>query len=103
MLDDFGDRYVFVNQADQILKVVEDRGGREKTIHTARVVVGKPYHRTPVFSNTMKYVVINPYWNVPSSIANKEYLPKLRRNPGALARENIKLINASGKVVSPTA
>ena len=101
MDDDLGERYVFVNQADQVLKVVEERDDREKTVHTARVVVGKPYHQTPVFSDKMKYVVINPYWNVPSSIANNEYLPKLRRNPGALARENIKLINASGKVVSP--
>ncbi len=101
MPDDLGARYVFVNQADQILKVVEERDGNEKTIHTARVVVGKTYHRTPVFSDKMKYLVINPYWNVPSSIANKEYLPKLRRNPGVLARERIKLINASGKAVSP--
>jgi murein L,D-transpeptidase YcbB/YkuD len=101
MKDDFGERYVFVNQADQVLKVVEERGDREKTIHTARVVVGKPYHRTPVFSNTMKYLVINPYWNVPSSIANNEYLPKLRRDPGVLARENIRLISSGGQFVSP--
>ena len=101
MKDDLGARYVFVNQADQVLKVVEDNGDREKTIHTARVVVGKPYHRTPVFSNTMKYIVINPYWNVPSSIANNEYLPKLRRNPGALARENIRLLTAGGTQVNP--
>ena len=101
MQDDLGKRYVFVNQADQILKVVDEKDGREKTVHTARVVVGKPYHRTPVFSNTMKFIVINPYWNIPSSIANKEYLPKLRRNPGALARENIRLLSAGGKQVNP--
>lgn len=101
MADDLGKLYVFVNQADQVLKVVREEGEREKTIHTARVVVGKPYHRTPVFSNKMKYIVFNPYWNVPMSIANNEYLPKLRRNPGALARENIRLISASGSEVSP--
>ena len=101
MDDDLGELYVFVNQADQVLKVVREEKGREKTIHTARVVVGKPYHRTPVFSRKMKYVVINPYWNVPTSIANKEYLPKLRRNPAVLAREKVRLISASGKFVDP--
>ncbi|HHI82207.1 MAG TPA: peptidoglycan-binding protein, partial [Rhizobiales bacterium] len=65
---------------------------------TARVVVGKPFHRTPVFSDMMEYIVINPYWNVPPSIANKEFLPKLRRDPGALARMNIRIIAASGEV-----
>ena len=75
MDDDLGDYYIFVNVADQELKVV--RNG--KTVHTARLVVGKPYSRTPVFSEKMKYIVLNPYWNVPPSIANKEYLPKLKR------------------------
>ena len=92
----FGDYYVFVNLADQFLKVVR----HPKTIHTANVVVGKPYHRTPVFSETMKYIVVNPYWNVPRSIAVNEYLPKLRRNPGALAAQNIRVL-ASGSEVSP--
>ena len=93
-----GKRYVFVNQADQFLKVVDTLPTREKTIFTARVVVGKPFHRTPVFSDMMEYIVINPYWNVPPSIANKEFLPKLRRDPGALARMNIRIIAASGEV-----
>ena len=96
-----GQRFVFVNLADQFLKVVKVVNGREKTIHTARLVVGKPYHRTPVFSDKMRYLVINPYWNVPPSIANKEYLPKLRRDPGYLARQNIRILNASGTEVSP--
>jgi murein L,D-transpeptidase YcbB/YkuD len=101
MDDDLGKLYIFVNQADQALKVVRNENGREKTIHTARLVVGKPYHRTPVFSRKMRYVVINPYWNVPTSIANNEYLPKLRRNPGVLVKEKVRLINASGKFVDP--
>ena len=77
MRDDLGDFYIFSNLADQNLKVV--RNG--KTIHTARVVVGKPYHATPVFSDQLEYVEINPFWNVPYSIATKEYLPKLKQNP----------------------
>lgn len=49
-----------------------------------KVIVGKPYRRTPVFSETMKYFVYNPYWNVPPSIATKDKLPLLRKDAGAL-------------------
>lgn len=94
MEDDLGDKYIFVNLADFWLKVVDG----PKTIHTAHVVVGKTYHRTPVFSENMKYIVMNPYWNVPRSIAVNEYLPKLQRDPGVLARQNISLISQSGTV-----
>jgi murein L,D-transpeptidase YcbB/YkuD len=97
MDDDLGPYYILVNVADQELKVVRDG----KTVHTARVVVGKPYARTPVFSEKMKYIVLNPYWNVPPSIASKEYLPKLKRNPGVLRKENIRVFNASGNEVDP--
>jgi murein L,D-transpeptidase YcbB/YkuD len=97
MGDDLGSYYILVNVADQELKVVKDG----KTIHTARVVVGKPFTRTPVFSEKMKYVVLNPYWNVPPNIANGEYLPKLKRNPGVLGKDNIRIFNASGNQVDP--
>ncbi|HTN97318.1 MAG TPA: L,D-transpeptidase family protein, partial [Nordella sp.] len=92
MDDDLGKFYILVNIADQELKVVKDG----KTVHTARVVVGKPFARTPVFSEKMKYIVINPYWNVPPNIANNEYLPKLRRNPGVLKRERIRVFAGNG-------
>ena len=94
MEDDLGRRYIFVNLADQFLKVVSNG----KTIHTARTVVGKTYHSTPVFSKKMTYLVINPYWNVPSSIARKEYLPKLRRDAGYLLRQNIHVIRGGSRI-----
>ncbi|MEJ8571172.1 L,D-transpeptidase family protein [Microbaculum marinum] len=94
MVDDLGERYVFVNLADQVLKVVDN--GR--TIHTARTVVGKPYTRTPVFDEIMQYVVINPDWTVPNSIARNEYLPKLRKSPGALAAQNIHVYAGNGRI-----
>jgi len=98
MQNDYGPYYLFANLADQVLKVVKN----EKTIHTALIQVGKPYHRTPVFTDTMEYLELNPYWNVPYSIATKEYLPKLMRNPGVLSRQNIEVL-AGGKAVSPYA
>jgi murein L,D-transpeptidase YcbB/YkuD len=96
MPDDLGERYVFVNLADQFLKVVD--GGR--TIHDARLVVGKPYSRTPVFSDSIKYVVINPDWTVPASIARSEYLPRLRAAPGSLAAQGFEIL-AGGQPIDP--
>jgi murein L,D-transpeptidase YcbB/YkuD len=95
---DLGERYIFVNIADAFLKVVEDRGDREKTILGARLVVGKPYTRTPVFSHAMSYVEINPSWGVPASIANKEFLPKLKQNPGVLLAQNIRIFSDQTEV-----
>jgi len=89
---ELGDLHIFVNLADQYLKVVKD----EKTIHTALLVVGKPFTRTPIFSEKMTYIVFNPYWSVPPSIANKEYLVKLRQDPGILNRQKIRVLAGSG-------
>jgi len=92
MDDNLGKYYVFVNVADQEMKVVRDG----ETIHTARLVVGKPFTRTPVFSETMKYIVLNPTWSVPPSIASNEYLPKLKKDPGYLKKQGIRIFSASG-------
>src|SRR3546814_5325541 len=89
MPDDLGARYVFVNMADFELKVVDG----PKTIHDTRVVVGTPFHRTPVFSGTMTYVVLNPYWNITPSIARNEILPKLRQDAGYLRKNDITVLS----------
>lgn len=89
MPDDLGERYVFVNMADFELKVVDG----PKTIHDTRVVVGTPFHRTPVFSGTMTYVVLNPYWNITPSIARNEILPKLRKDAEYLQKHDITVLS----------
>ena len=96
MQNDYGRYYVFANLADQVIKLVRD----EKTLHAELIQVGQPFHRTPVFSDVMKYIELNPYWNVPYSIATKEFLPKLKANAGALVAQNIKVLR-DNKVVSP--
>ena len=90
MPDDLGQRYIFVNLADFVLKVVDG----PKTIYDSRVVVGKPYHRTPVFSGDMTYVVINPYWHVPPSIARNEILPAVQKDPSYLTRKNFTVLSS---------
>lgn len=89
MPDDFGERYVFINMADFELKVVDG----PKTIFDTRVIVGTPYHRTPVFSDLMTYVVLNPHWNITPTIARNEILPKLRKDTGYLAKNNIVVLS----------
>ena len=98
MQNDFGPYHIFANLADQVVKVVKNG----KTIHAEVIQVGQPYHRTPVFTDEMEYVEINPYWNVPVSIAVNEYLPKLRSNPGVLAAQNISLLS-NGNPISANA
>ena len=92
MQDDRGERYVMVNLADFVLKVVDG----PKTVFDTRVVVGAPYHRTPVFSHKMTYIVVNPYWNVTSNIARKEMLPKIKKDVGYLAANNLAVLNGWG-------
>ncbi|MCD6012959.1 MAG: ErfK/YbiS/YcfS/YnhG family protein [Flavipsychrobacter sp.] len=64
-----------------------------------KVVVGKPTTRTPRFSAYCKEIILYPYWHVPQSIATKELLPKFKKNPSAIERQNMQVITKSGKVV----
>jgi L,D-transpeptidase YcbB len=70
---DMGERRIEVNVADFSVAVMDG----DTIIHQARVIVGKPETPTPIFSNVMRYILINPSWQVPDSIIQKEMLPKL--------------------------
>jgi murein L,D-transpeptidase YcbB/YkuD len=85
---DLGERYVMVNIAGFGLEAVED--GR--TVLEMKVIVGKPYTRTPLFSGLMTRVILNPSWYVPNSIISKEIAPRLGRDPGYLRRENFEVL-----------
>lgn len=72
------------------------------------VIVGKtfPTHNTPVFAADMRYVVIRPYWDVPSTILHNEFLAKIRANPGWLARNRFQIVRGEGDdgaVMEPSA
>jgi L,D-transpeptidase YcbB len=65
------------------------------------VVVGKAYdHETPVFGDTMQYVVFRPYWNVPYSIAKAEFLSRVARDPDYLAKKGFEVVNNRQEVVT---
>ncbi|MEO0046025.1 MAG: hypothetical protein RL705_1216 [Bacteroidota bacterium] len=55
----------------------------------SNVVVGTALNETVIFSGMMSYVVFSPYWNVPTSIKNKEILPAIRKNKNYLANHNM--------------
>jgi murein L,D-transpeptidase YcbB/YkuD len=82
------DAYVILNIPDYTLKVMQ-RGAQ---VWTTRVVTGKPgIHATPLLTETMKYITVNPTWNVPPSIVYGEYLPALQQDPTVLQRMGLKL------------
>ncbi len=67
---------------------------------TMNVVVGKSYgHQTPVFSDTMEYVVFRPYWEVPPSIIRGELVPHIARDPGYLSKKGFEVVDSQQRVV----
>lgn len=85
---DLGPRHVRVNIADFRLGAYE--GARE--VLSRRVVLGTLRDRTPVFSDRITALVVNPSWTVPASIAGEEILPQLRKDPRWLERHDMELL-----------
>jgi L,D-transpeptidase YcbB len=85
-----GERRIEVNLADFSVAVLDG----DRVIHQARVVVGKPETPTPIFSDVLRYVLINPSWQVPDSIIKKEMASKL----GALSRRGYEVKTVGGRV-----
>jgi len=71
------DRYIMVNIPDFRLYYREN--GKDKL--TMRVIVGDKKHHTPIFSNKVSYIVLNPYWIMPDSIVQKEIIPNILKCP----------------------
>ena len=84
---DLGPRHIRVNVPDYSLQAIEE--GRVAL--RMRVVVGRHYRRTPVFSSWMDHVVFNPDWNIPTRIAVEDILPRARKDPGYIARQKIRV------------
>lgn len=82
-----GEKFLIVNIPDYKLKMF-DNG--EKKLEMP-VVVGQRKHPTPIFSNEMSYIVLNPYWRIPKRISQKELIPKLVENPNYVNDKGIKV------------
>ena len=86
---DLGETHIEVNIPDFELALV--RNG--VIAHRTRVIVGKEITPTPIFSDEMEYIIVNPYWNVPQSIIHKEMMPN--GGPG----EGFKVSYSHGQMV----
>jgi murein L,D-transpeptidase YcbB/YkuD len=86
---DLGNAHVMLNIPNYTLRVMHN--GKEAW--NTRVVVGKPSTQTPLLFETMKFITVNPTWNVPPSIVRNEYLPALAQDPTVLARMGLKVVN----------
>jgi len=95
---DLPSKFVIVDIAGFHAYLMED-GER---IWETRVQVGRPYHATPIFKDTMRYLDFNPTWTIPPGILRKETLPAIRRDPNYLSRNNMSVVTTSGKIVDPS-
>ncbi|MFZ5690453.1 MAG: L,D-transpeptidase family protein [Pseudomonadota bacterium] len=84
---DLGKNYVMLNIPEYRLRLYKDRSLYWET----KVVVGKPSQATPIMTGAMRFITVNPTWNVPPSIIANEYLPALRQDPGVLERMGLRM------------
>lgn len=94
--EDLGERVVIVNIPEFRLRVLEK--GTE--VRSSRIVVGRYATNTPVFNSRISYFELNPYWNVPRSIAAAEILPQIQQNVEYLNWMDMKVI-AGARIVPP--
>ncbi len=90
-----GANRIEVNIPDFTADVVEDG----KVVERHKVIVGKPDTPTPVFSDTIKFLIVNPSWNVPASIVRKEMLPHLATDPNYLTEMGYEVFMRNGRLV----
>jgi murein L,D-transpeptidase YcbB/YkuD len=90
-----GEERIEINIPDYSLKLMDG----DDLVHEARVIVGKPDTPTPIFSNEVRFLLVNPIWRVPDSIIRKEYAPKLAQDPGYLARHGFQVSQVGNRLV----
>ncbi len=91
---DLGKTHVVVNQPDFTLRVMHEGA----QVWTTRIVIGKPSMPTPLLTETMKFITVNPTWHVPPSIVHNEYLPALAQDPTVLDRMGLRVSYSGGGV-----
>lgn len=89
--------YLLVNIPEFRLHVFENK----KLAWDMNVVVGKEASKTSIFRGDLSMVVLNPYWNIPTSIIRNEIMPKLQRGTSYLSRNNMEVLSGN-KVIDPS-
>ncbi|MFN3912191.1 murein L,D-transpeptidase [Hyphomonas sp.] len=78
--------------------VIAFSGGAEVSRRAA--IIGQMNHQTPEFSDSIDYIVFNPWWDVPDSIARRDKLAQFRRDPGSIQRLGYQILDRAGKKVN---
>ena len=97
LLHEVQDEFVLVDIAGYKITYYKNR----QPVWSARVQVGKPYRSTPVFKSRITYITLNPTWTVPPTILKQDILPKVRKNPGYLASQRIRVLDHAGQPINP--
>jgi murein L,D-transpeptidase YcbB/YkuD len=91
---DLGSEYLIINVPEYMVRKV-DHG---EVVHAARVVVGKAERPTPIFSDLMDHLVLNPSWTIPPTILREDILPRLAADPGYAERRGYQVIRRGNNI-----
>jgi L,D-transpeptidase YcbB len=97
LLQDLPERFVVVNIAGYTVYFVKG----QEVEWSARVQVGKTYRRTPLFRSEISYLVFNPTWTVPPGIIAADILPAARKDPQAITRKGLRVLDREGHELDP--
>lgn len=98
LAEDLGDRHVRVNIADFRLETWT--AGKPENVYD--VIVGRTYRKTPVFSDRISFVVLNPWWETPPNIARLDKLPAFKSDPGAIQKLGFEVLDRGGNRLDAT-
>ncbi len=90
--------FLIVNIAGFNIKRIQNK----EIVYQSRVIVGKNHKESPIFKDEVEYIVFNPTWTLPYSIATHETLPKLKKDPGYLAAKHMEIMDRNGKILDPS-
>jgi murein L,D-transpeptidase YcbB/YkuD len=97
LLDSIQEPFIMVNIPDYSLSVIDSTG----TALNLKVIIGKVTTPTPQLISSINRIIVNPTWNVPTSIGNKEILSMIQHDNEYLSRNdmNVYTINHGKKTV----
>lgn len=95
---DLGQHYILINIPQYKLVVVKDGD----TIRSHNVVAGTKQRQTPIFSDQLDHIVLNPTWTLPPTIKSEDVLPKAANDPSYFANNNMIVSSAQGETVDPS-
>ena len=93
-----GKHYVLVNIANYKLEIIKD----DKIVSSHKTMVGTDVRKTPIFSETIKYIVFNPTWTIPPTIKSKDVIPGIRKNTDYLSKKHLNVYSSNGEKLDPS-